>query len=332
MFIFLLALGEDYNILVMTRIREEAHDRPLREAVVRAVGRTGPTVTSAGLVLAGTFVVLAVAGGSGPGGSEIRAIGFGLAVGILMDTFLVRTLLVPATVALLGRWNWWPSRLARTATRSSHRSWNAAPTDRTGDGDGAEADRPAVPAATEGDEAPVAPAWIRQSPGAWPKTRLNHRTFADRLGGMAARFRSPWPVAVRGRWHAGHRRRARGHGLRRVDGRRRVAPPAPPLPAPRGPSDVWVGVIMAAFFAAGVLSQYTMGRLSDRVGRRPVLIGGLAAFAAGTLAFLIQPAPLFDMIFRALQGGGAGATTAVAAAVVADNVPSEWQGRAFGAC
>jgi RND superfamily putative drug exporter len=113
MFIFLLALGEDYNILVMTRIREEAAHRPLREAVVRAVGATGPTVTSAGLVLAGTFAVLAVAGGSGSGGSQVRAIGVGLAVGILLDTFVVRTVLVPSTVALLGRWNWWPSAMGR---------------------------------------------------------------------------------------------------------------------------------------------------------------------------------------------------------------------------
>jgi RND superfamily putative drug exporter len=108
MFIFLLALGEDYNILVMTRIREEAHRLPLRQAVVRAVGRTGPTVTSAGVILAGTFAVFGLVGSSGPSGSQIRDIGFGLAVGILMDTFLVRTVLVPSTVALLGRWNWWP--------------------------------------------------------------------------------------------------------------------------------------------------------------------------------------------------------------------------------
>jgi putative drug exporter of the RND superfamily len=111
MFIFLLALGEDYNILVMTRIREEAHDHSLREAVVRAVGASGPTITSAGLVLAGTFGVLAIAGSSGPGGDQVRDIGVGLAVGILMDTFLVRTLLVPSTVAILGRWNWWPSKV-----------------------------------------------------------------------------------------------------------------------------------------------------------------------------------------------------------------------------
>ncbi|HLI14848.1 MAG TPA: MMPL family transporter [Acidimicrobiales bacterium] len=113
MFIFLLALGEDYNILVMTRIREEARRRGLSSAVAQAVARTGPTITSAGLVLAGTFAVLGVAGRSGPGGAQIEAIGFGLAIGVLMDTFVVRTLLVPATVTLLGRANWWPSRLHR---------------------------------------------------------------------------------------------------------------------------------------------------------------------------------------------------------------------------
>jgi putative drug exporter of the RND superfamily len=111
MFIFLLALGEDYNILVMTRIREEARKQPLREAVVKAIGVTGTTVTSAGLVLAGTFVVFGVVAGSGAGGSQFRDIAISLALGILMDTFLVRTLLVPSTVVLLGRWNWWPSKL-----------------------------------------------------------------------------------------------------------------------------------------------------------------------------------------------------------------------------
>jgi RND superfamily putative drug exporter len=109
MFVFPFALGEDYNILVTTRIREEARRLPLREAVVKAVGRTGSTVTSAGLILGGTFVVLAAAG-SGPEASQTQAIGLGLAAGILMDTFLVRTLLVPATVVLLGQLNWWPTR------------------------------------------------------------------------------------------------------------------------------------------------------------------------------------------------------------------------------
>ncbi|HEX5402840.1 MAG TPA: MMPL family transporter [Pseudonocardiaceae bacterium] len=111
MFIFLLALGEDYNILVMSRIREEARHLPLRQAITKALSTTGTTVTSAGLILAGTFAVFAVAGGSL--GTEVRDIGVGLAVGILMDTFLVRTLLVPSTAVLLGRWNWWPSTMGR---------------------------------------------------------------------------------------------------------------------------------------------------------------------------------------------------------------------------
>jgi RND superfamily putative drug exporter len=113
MFIFLLALGEDYNILIMTRIREEAHTLPLGQAVTRALSTTGTTITSAGLVLAGTFFVLTVVAGGGGGGSSIRDMGLGLTFGILMDTFLVRTLLVPSTVVLLGRWNWWPSQLGR---------------------------------------------------------------------------------------------------------------------------------------------------------------------------------------------------------------------------
>ena len=112
LFIFLLALGEDYNILVMTRIREEAHHYPLREAVSRALSVTGSTVTSAGLVLAGTFAVFAVVGGRGSGGSQIVDVGVGLAVGVVMDTFVVRTVLVPCTAVLLGKWNWWPSKLS----------------------------------------------------------------------------------------------------------------------------------------------------------------------------------------------------------------------------
>jgi putative drug exporter of the RND superfamily len=114
MFVFLMALGSDYNILIMSRIREEAHELPLRDAVARAIGRTGSTITTAGVILAGTFAVLAVAGGSS-GGGQIQQIGYGVAAGVLMDTFLVRSLLVPSIVVLLGRWNWWPSHLARAS-------------------------------------------------------------------------------------------------------------------------------------------------------------------------------------------------------------------------
>lgn len=107
MFLFIMALGQDYNILVMTRIREEAHHAPIRIAVRTAVGATGTTVTSAGLILAGTFGVL-----TATGDTQIIEIGVGLAAGILLDTFVVRTLLVPSAAVLLGRWNWWPSRLS----------------------------------------------------------------------------------------------------------------------------------------------------------------------------------------------------------------------------
>jgi len=106
MFVFLMALGEDYNILIMSRIREEAHDFPLRPAVVRSVSSTGGTITSAGLILAGTFIVLTITATG-----QVREIGLGLAAGILLDTFFVRTLLIPSTVILLGKWNWWPSEL-----------------------------------------------------------------------------------------------------------------------------------------------------------------------------------------------------------------------------
>ncbi|HUD81082.1 MAG TPA: MMPL family transporter [Patescibacteria group bacterium] len=111
LFIFSMALGEDYNILVMSRIREEAHDEvTLREAITKAIGVTGSTVTSAGLILAGTFAVLGIVGGQ----ADVQQIGFAVAFGILLDTFFVRTLFVPSIAVLLGKWNWWPSKLYRT--------------------------------------------------------------------------------------------------------------------------------------------------------------------------------------------------------------------------
>jgi RND superfamily putative drug exporter len=110
MFVFSMALGEDYNILVMSRIREEAHHAPtLSAALTRAIGITGGTITSAGIILAGTFTVLGLVGGRG----EAQQLGFSIAFGVVLDTFFVRTLLVPSIAMLLGRWNWWPSALSR---------------------------------------------------------------------------------------------------------------------------------------------------------------------------------------------------------------------------
>ena len=113
LFIFAMALGEDYNILLMTRVQEEAHDHALEDALIRAIGHTGGTITSAGLILAGTFTVLAIAGNSG----QSRQLGFTIAFAVLLDTFFVRTLLVPSIAILLGRWNWWPSALSRLSAR-----------------------------------------------------------------------------------------------------------------------------------------------------------------------------------------------------------------------
>jgi RND superfamily putative drug exporter len=112
MFVFSMALGEDYNVLVMSRIREEAHHTPsLSEALTRAIGITGTTVTAAGVILAGAFVVLGLAGGS----SQTEELGFSIAFSVVLDTFFVRTLLVPSIAMLLGRWNWWPAQLSRPA-------------------------------------------------------------------------------------------------------------------------------------------------------------------------------------------------------------------------
>ena len=107
LFVFLNALSVDYNIYLMSRIREEARQAPLREAVVRALSRTGPVITSAGLILAGTFSALMTLPLQ-----DLLQLGFAVAAGVLIDTFVTRTLIVPALVALVGRWNWWPSRLA----------------------------------------------------------------------------------------------------------------------------------------------------------------------------------------------------------------------------
>jgi putative drug exporter of the RND superfamily len=103
-FIFLVALGVDYTIFLMSRVREEARTHGTREGVLRALAATGPVITSAGLILAGTFAVLMTL----PVTFAFN-IGFMVAVGILLDTFVVRTIMVPAAVELLGDRIWWPS-------------------------------------------------------------------------------------------------------------------------------------------------------------------------------------------------------------------------------
>ena len=118
MFVFLLALGEDYNILVMARIREEAAAcRCVRRCAGAEPHRVHGQLSRAG---AGGHVRGVRGGGqSQPGGAPYRAVLASLAIGILMDAFLVRTLLVPSAVALLGRWNWWPSAYGSRAREVS---------------------------------------------------------------------------------------------------------------------------------------------------------------------------------------------------------------------
>jgi RND superfamily putative drug exporter len=103
-FIFLVALGIDYTIFLMSRVREEARRWGTREGMLRALAATGPVITSAGIILAGTFSVLMTL----PVTFTFN-LGFLVAVGILLDTFVVRTIMVPAAVELLGDRIWWPS-------------------------------------------------------------------------------------------------------------------------------------------------------------------------------------------------------------------------------
>jgi RND superfamily putative drug exporter len=104
-FIFLVALGVDYNIFLISRIREEHETKATKEAVITGLERTGSVITSAGLILAATFLALAAL----PLESLFQ-LGVAIAFGLLVDTFVVRSILVPSIAFLLGERNWWPSR------------------------------------------------------------------------------------------------------------------------------------------------------------------------------------------------------------------------------
>ncbi len=111
-FVFLVALGIDYNIFLMTRAREEALRHGTADGVVRGLAVTGGVITSAGLVLAATFAALGVIPIL-----FLAQLAVIVALGVLLDTFVVRTLLVPALVLDLGKVVWWPSRLWREGAR-----------------------------------------------------------------------------------------------------------------------------------------------------------------------------------------------------------------------
>ncbi len=98
-----------------------------------------------------------------------------------------------------------------------------------------------------------------------------------------------------------------------------------------GGSDALAGAVMASFYAAGVVSQYPLGRLADRLGCRPVLIGGLITYGVASISFLLPIGASTAIALRALQGAGAGAATVAGLALISGSVPIERRGRAFAA-
>ncbi len=104
-FVFLVALGVDYNIMLISRIKEENRNFSVKEATRRGVALTGGVISSAGVILAATFGVLMT-----QPILELFMFGFIVCIGILLDAFIIRGMLVPAIVTLLKDWNWWPSK------------------------------------------------------------------------------------------------------------------------------------------------------------------------------------------------------------------------------
>ena len=125
-FVFLVALGVDYNIFLMSRVREESLKHGTRPGTLRGLGVTGGVITSAGVVLAATFAALGVI----PIMFLVQ-LAFIVAFGVLLDTVLVRSLLVPALAYDIGPRIWWPSRLGRPETDAAVRALPSAPDPKT---------------------------------------------------------------------------------------------------------------------------------------------------------------------------------------------------------
>jgi uncharacterized membrane protein YdfJ with MMPL/SSD domain len=106
-FVMVMSLGMDYNIFLMGRVKEETANNGTRLGVQRAMERTGGIITSAGIIMAGTFSAMLSSSLVG-----LVQLAFAITVGVLLDTFVIRTTLVPAIAMLLGKWNWWPRKKA----------------------------------------------------------------------------------------------------------------------------------------------------------------------------------------------------------------------------
>ncbi|GAB7070749.1 RND family transporter [Mycolicibacterium hodleri] len=114
-FLVLVAVGADYNLLLISRIRDEAK-YGVRSAVIKTVGATGGVITSAGLIFAASMLALTVSSLS-----TVVQLGFVIGVGLLLDTFIVRTITVPAVAVLMGDRNWWPSKTPRQMIEEKRR-------------------------------------------------------------------------------------------------------------------------------------------------------------------------------------------------------------------
>lgn len=115
--VLLLVLASDYSIFLMSRVKEEAEEHGLVAGIARGVEHTGGVITAAGVILAGTLGTLALT----PLASLVQ-IGFAIAFGVLVDTFVVRPLVIPAIARLLGRWTWWPGPLFRLSPSPEDRA------------------------------------------------------------------------------------------------------------------------------------------------------------------------------------------------------------------
>ena len=150
-FLVLVAVGADYNLLLISRIKDEASNG-IRSGVVRTVGATGGVITSAGLIFAASMFGLTFSSIS-----NIVQVGFIIGVGLLLDTFLVRTVTVPAMAVLVGNANWWPSERARKPAKGTRRRPAVKPSD-------------AVPDEEQGEDAngvPVEERGLRCREGRW---------------------------------------------------------------------------------------------------------------------------------------------------------------------
>ena len=116
-FIALVAVGADYNLLLAVRIREESH-AGLNTGIIRAFGGTGGVVTTAGIVFGLTMFAMLTGNAL-----AIAQVGSTIGIGLLIDTLIVRTIIVPSIAALTGHWFWWPQRPGVTPPGNSRRPW-----------------------------------------------------------------------------------------------------------------------------------------------------------------------------------------------------------------